>query len=430
MEDRPARLDVWDLQRTIDQGQSRAKVIATLQEGSLQQAQGSIDGSQRSLLLAQMWTEMGIHEAAAASTKDASRHLSFALQRSWQLAEAGDYDSAILLLLNHELIDHLNFPSYQRWYPGIWRIVYLQARRVGRFKAMSSICRAYPDAARDVDGQQSVDIRDKAGAARDEAMHGRRVLSTFKEELLGQLRSATEGFGRVGQRRRAIAIVEEVEKRAERAQLFEVHRMARVARAQLLLSACQDCVEDEDDGTADEIADYEEMDGAVGGAAESREEEAREIMESILPQCLMDVNVERRGQAEWVYAQSILAQTRRRARREAATEEKTREDLQEGMRWLQKSDEGEEDFLSEAVEHHFGACLAYFVSALPLYLPWCFRFRKGWDATSTGRGTQCHRSIAQIALGTAHIRPAGRRRGKATRRGRIACRRGGKCSVL
>lgn len=250
------------------------------------------------------------------------------------------------MLIDVDLVDRLTFPSYQRWFPALWRIVYLEARRASRSKAVSAIRRIYLDVARDVDGEVATDVDTKA-ADRDEVMHGRRIRATSKEQLLGQLRTATECFGRVGQRRRALAMVKEVEKRAERAQMFVVYRMARLARVEVLLMdddhvMLDDDEEEENDDGGQEGYEEQGEAGRERRPGKSNGEVARNILEQILPQCLVDVDVERRAQAKWAYARSILAhlQARRDAERTVAARDVEAEE-QEALQWLEQSEKGE-----------------------------------------------------------------------------------------
>ena len=87
MGERFARSDIWELQRGIDRGQPPARVLAFLEESSHQQPASHINGTQRSLLMAQMWSEVGIQEAAAASTKPHTHQLSFVLHEAWRVSQ-------------------------------------------------------------------------------------------------------------------------------------------------------------------------------------------------------------------------------------------------------------------------------------------------------------------------------------------------------
>jgi hypothetical protein len=69
-----------------------------------------------------------------------------------QLAEAGNFDAALAVLLDADLCDSLSAQRYARWQAEVLRVVWLQARRRGDAATMHELRLRRPEIEKEVDG--------------------------------------------------------------------------------------------------------------------------------------------------------------------------------------------------------------------------------------------------------------------------------------
>ncbi|CAO1634490.1 unnamed protein product [Jaminaea pallidilutea] len=192
--------------------------------------------------------------------------LTMRCQEAFEMAEAGEYQAALLTLMERSLLEQMTLRRFRRWQAFIWRVLHLHRRRSGDVMTCYTLARkavgksSFNDDRWDADDAE--DERSIDAALSRQMQHMTSMVETANglqtlERLFNNLIHARD-LGRKIVHRRILILIAQV-------QSFHLQQ----------------------------------------------EDEALEDVEEWLPGALADHNVERKGEACWVYALLLLARTKK-----------------------------------------------------------------------------------------------------------------------
>lgn len=196
------------------------------------------------------------------------------------LVERGKYDEALCTLFITPLLQSLGMSAFGDWQAQVWNTVYKAALQADSSKTLKAVKFVRPEIVKEVEGSMEKPWQDNFSLSNpNEASFNRSNKMTLTQKLLGTLKEA-QMLRQVGNEPATSLILAcKVMRGAEEADLFRLYRQGTIECAESLLVL--------DNSTR-----------------------AKEVMEEVLPQLLVDNDAEMRGKAAWVYARVLITMQR------------------------------------------------------------------------------------------------------------------------
>lgn len=250
----------------------------------------------------------------SASYQRQDDELSMRIQEAWELAEAGEYEKALLIMLDVRFIVELGFSAYRRWTFSVWRILHQAKRRQGNEydrRRISRLATGGDQMIDELEGWEDVERSQIDGEPTDQPP----LLHLIDVQLSLWLQHV-EDIIESGNGERVSALNGKLLRAT-----IQMGRPVAERRARLLQAQIQ------------------------GFSSPGAESEALKTVETILPAALADHNVERKGEACWMYARLILAHAKAKAKTQAASDSSTAvanqydvADVHKAIHWLRRAE--------------------------------------------------------------------------------------------
>lgn len=313
---------LWQVQREVDRGRPLLCILASLDDLPLRRGRGRViapvverilplEGlAECCLTQARVWTGVGIGGIASAfldasirescliSSPDCTKlMLPIACLQSDALAEAGRINEALAVLFDFSLVQSLDMAHFSDWQATVWRTMYKSTLEAGAVDTKRAIRAVRPEVVREIEGhvgaawslQRPVDEP-------NEASFGRNDKVTMPQQLLGRLKEAKILREEAKAPAISLTIASQAMRRAEDSHLFCVYRQAILECSESLL--------------------------ALGNASR-----AKEVLEDIMPQLLLEKKAVSRGKAAWLYARALLS----------LHDQRGREEVESVLPWLRRA---------------------------------------------------------------------------------------------
>jgi tetratricopeptide (TPR) repeat protein len=314
--------NLWQVQREVDRGRPLLPVLSSLGDllrqsstkataSEPEQVISSEEFAECCLSQARVWREAGIGSSASAfldssidesarlnSTLSAKLQLPIASLQSEALTESGKINEALAIFFAPSLLQSLGMTSFTDWQAKVWKILYTSALQDGAVSTMRAIEAMRPEVVKEVEGKvEKVWSRDEPMEEPNEASFGRSDKITLSQQLHGHLKEARILREDGNESATSLTMVSQVMRKAEDSNLFCLYRRATMECCESLL--------------------------ALGNASR-----AKEVLEDVMPQLLVERNADLRGKAAWLYARTILSLQGR---------QREDEDLRPVLPWLARA---------------------------------------------------------------------------------------------
>jgi len=292
--------DLWQVQREVDLGNPLLSVLLGVGE-LLYQGKGKSKGvdidviisseefAECCMCLAKTWANMGIEDNSSTCLQVCIEEgklldptiferldLPVAIVQSQVLVGKGKFDEALSVLFNLPLMQIFSMDSFQVWQAEVWKLLYRAALQADSSMTLDAIKAVRPEVIKEVEGSIEMVWQDTPTLMEpNEASFDRRDKTTLTQQLLGKLKEAQTLRQEGREFSVSLTIATQVMRRAEDADLFALYRQAVLECAESLL--------------------------ALGNATR-----ARQVMEGVMPQFLVEASAEMRGRAAWMYSRVLL----------------------------------------------------------------------------------------------------------------------------
>lgn len=294
--------DLWQVNSQVDLGKPLLPVLAglsellhpskakgKLKEGNVDEGPTSEEYAECCLCEAKIWYHVGVRSVALACQTACVEgraileqagyddlSLPVAIVQSQAMVDQGRFDEALCILFSKSLLHSLRIDLFRSWQAHVWNIVYKAALQSGSSQTIDDIRAVRPEVVKEVEGSIEQVWQDTPALSEpNEASFDRSNKTTLSQQLSGKLEEAK--LLRLGGKQAAasLTMATQIMRRAEEADLFRMYRLGAMECAEALL--------------------------ALGTAAR-----ARELIDGIMPQLLVDSSAEIRGRAALLYVRVLL----------------------------------------------------------------------------------------------------------------------------